>query len=305
MGAGASATSDGGGVSIEALLSETKRYTEADLRAVAGEKFSEAQATAFAAAADGEGTVDKAELMQLIEALVSAAPVSASAPAPASGAELGTTAMATTALAATLTASEPYDVIVVGGGPAGLAAATRAAILGRRCALIDAPYEPAFVSPTTGLDAFLGAPTGLFSKALRDTAKHVDISALRALGMDDDVIWTQVVAKCLQLATHNASHSLANLRSFKVDYVQGRATLAPAPSEEEAEAGGGGERLLEVSVEKADGPSISTLSTEHLLVCTGSSPMALPGVPFDNVRLFGTCGPPPQSTREHRREPGV
>ena len=280
MGAGASASSGDGGISIGALLSDSKRYNEADLRAVAGEKFSEAQAAAFAAAADDEGTVDKAGLMQLIEALVSADV------APASAAELGTTAMATTAMATTMTASEPYDVIVIGGGPAGVAAATRAAILGRRCALIDAPCMPAFVSPTTGLDAFLGAPTGLFSKALRDAGKHVDISALRALGMDDDVIWTQVVAKCLQLATHNATHSLANLRSFKVDYVQGRATLAPSEPSEEAEAGG--ERLLEVSVEKADDPSISTLSTEHLLVCTGSSPMALPGVPFDHIRLFGT-----------------
>lgn len=62
--------------------------------------------------------------------------------------------------------AKPYDVVVIGGGPAGVAAAQKAAFLGRRAILIDNAQ-----CPPNDLDLTFGAPTGLFSKALRDTAK--------------------------------------------------------------------------------------------------------------------------------------
>ena len=52
--------------------------------------------------------------------------------------------------------SRRYEVVVVGGGPAGVAGALRAAFLGRRALLVDAPYEPGFVDGRTGVDPFLG-----------------------------------------------------------------------------------------------------------------------------------------------------
>ena len=68
-----------------------------------------------------------------------------------------------------------YDVIVIGGGPVGCAAAQHAAFLGRSALLVD---DPKGLDPHA-LDLSFGGPTGLFSKALRDAAKSVDVEALR------------------------------------------------------------------------------------------------------------------------------
>ena len=79
-----------------------------------------------------------------------------------------------------------FEVIVIGGGPTGVTAALRAAYLGRKALLIDKCDEPVYVDPTTGVDRSFGAPTGLFSKALRDTAKHLDVTSLRSMGVADE-----------------------------------------------------------------------------------------------------------------------
>ena len=69
-----------------------------------------------------------------------------------------------------------YDVVVIGGGPVGVTAALRAAGQGRTAIVIDATPPAQF--------QFTG-PTGLFSKALRDTAKTLDIESLRAQQLDN------------------------------------------------------------------------------------------------------------------------
>src|SRR6056300_115900 len=79
-----------------------------------------------------------------------------------------------------------YDLVVIGGGPAGVAGAIKAAQMGRRAILIDKPKFDAGVLPN-GLDLFFGGPTGLFSKALRDSAKNTNVAAMRAQDMDSDV----------------------------------------------------------------------------------------------------------------------
>ena len=78
---------------------------------------------------------------------------------------------------------------MVGGGPAGVAGALKGAYLGKRVLLVD---KPKAAPAGGGLDPFFGGPTGLFSKALRDTAKHLDIATLRAMGVSDAVIWAAV-----------------------------------------------------------------------------------------------------------------
>ena len=66
---------------------------------------------------------------------------------------------------------DKYDLVVVGGGPVGVTAALRGASLGYDTILIDATPPRQF--------QFTG-PTGLFSKALRDSALRLDVPVLRS-----------------------------------------------------------------------------------------------------------------------------
>ena len=125
--------------------------------------------------------------------------------------------------------AKAYDVVIIGGGPAGVAAAQKAAFLGRRSLLVDsAPCAP------TALDVTLGAPTGLFSKALRDTAKSLDVDVLSRMGLDADIVWQQVLSSVTRLATNNAKTQMAMLSEFKIDYLRARAVLDP-PSDSAGE----------------------------------------------------------------------
>ena len=68
------------------------------------------------------------------------------------------------------TSAEPYDLIVIGSGPGGEAAAVRCAQLGRKVAIVE--KKTAF-----------GGPTGLTSKAVREAAKRI-VRAVDQIGGD-------------------------------------------------------------------------------------------------------------------------
>ena len=93
--------------------------------------------------------------------------------------------------------SQTYDLVVIGGGPAGVAGALKAAQLGKRAIVVD---KPKLAPVGGGLDFGFGGPTGLFSKELRDVGKTINIKALRKRSIDDDVIWQQIQNNCLALA---------------------------------------------------------------------------------------------------------
>jgi NAD(P) transhydrogenase len=161
-----------------------------------------------------------------------------------------------------------YDVVIIGGGPVGVAAATKSAVLGHRCIIVD---KPKATPMQNGLDVSFGGPTGLFSKALRDVGKHVDVPALQSMHLDDDVIWKQVNNSCLRLATLNASHQVNKLGNFKIDYLQACATVVSSTN---------------VLVNQGDGKDPAILQTDFVLVATGSKPMRPKEIPFDDFRIF-------------------
>eukprot|EP00986_Skeletonema_menzelii_P014052 scaffold8818_cov160-Skeletonema_menzelii.AAC.3 len=117
-----------------------------------------------------------------------------------------------------------YDLVVIGGGPAGVAGAIKAAQMGRRAIVIDKPKFDAGVLPN-GLDLFFGGPTGLFSKALRDLAKTTNVAAMRAQHMDSDVIWKQITNGIVKLAMRNSEGQCRTLARYGIDYLQGSAML--------------------------------------------------------------------------------
>jgi NAD(P) transhydrogenase len=161
-----------------------------------------------------------------------------------------------------------YDVVIIGGGPVGVAAAMKSAVLGHRCIIVDKPKATPLPN---GLDVSFGGPTGLFSKALRDVGKHVDVPSLQGMHLDDDVVWKQVSNSCLRLASANATHQVKKLEKFKIDYLQAAATVVNAQA---------------VLVNQGDGSDPSILQTDYVLVATGSKPMRPKEVPFDDYRIF-------------------
>jgi len=120
--------------------------------------------------------------------------------------------------------SKLYDLVVIGGGPAGVAGAVKAAQMGRRAILIDKPKFDEGVLPN-GLDIFFGGPTGLFSKALRDCATRTNVAAMKAQNMDSDVIWKQITNIVVRLAKRNAEGQCRLLARYGIDYLQGSAQL--------------------------------------------------------------------------------
>ena len=170
--------------------------------------------------------------------------------------------------------AKPFDLVVVGGGPAGVAGALKGAYLGKKVLLVD---KPKAVPEDGGLDFFFGGPTGLFSKALRDCAKAYDVVSLDTMGLDRDVIFKQVQNSCLKLARNNAQSSVEMLSKFKVSYLQGDATLVDTGAADEVE--------LTVKPHASPDETLQVRSSKVLL-CTGSYATQPPGIPFDTKRVL-------------------
>lgn len=110
---------------------------------------------------------------------------------------VGTAILPSTAIAAaaaSITSAQDisgktFDLAVIGAGPVGVSAALRAARHPylKNVVLIDAPRASGMLmDERTGEDLSLGGPTGLFSKALRDTGKRISVSSLKGMGLRDD-----------------------------------------------------------------------------------------------------------------------
>ena len=196
-----------------------------------------------------------------------------------------------------------YDLVVIGGGPAGVAGAIKAAQMGRRAIIIDKPKFEDGILPN-GLDLFFGGPTGLFSKALRDSAKSTNVSAMKAQNMDNDVIWKQITNSIVKLAMRNSEGQCKTLARYGIDYLQGSAQLLGEDDKTNVEAlkkfkddlddPKDGVRSIKVTnagvtdsyVGFVDGAEVVVTGTK-VLVATGSKSTRLPGIPFDQShRIF-------------------
>ena len=112
---------------------------------------------------------------------------------------------------------------------------------------------------------------------MRDCGKSLDIESLAAQGLDNDVIWLQIQNMCVRLASNNAEARLQELERFRVNYLQGEATLLPQEGSE-------GHKLLVKPVAGANDEI--TIETDNVLLCTGSFPTRMGNIPFDGSRIF-------------------
>lgn len=154
-----------------------------------------------------------------------------------------------------------FDMVVVGGGPAGEKGAAQAAYWGKRVALVDRGDR---------LGGTLAGPA-VASKALREAALYLTGFKRRevfgaGLALAPDIAFKKVRERAEQVVATMTSRVHDNLRRHGVTVVRGTARLQ-------------GDGALDV--QSPDGER-RTLNADVILLATGSRPMRPAGIPFDD-----------------------
>ena len=122
-------------------------------------------------------------------------------------------------------------------------------------------------------DLSIGGPTGLFSKALRDTGKRIKVSTLRGMGLREDSVWNEILSSCVDMASSNAQDVFRQLDMVGVEYMEGLAQF-----EDSGET--------DTLVVKEECGREREIVADKILLATGSKPFHPPGIPFDGRRIF-------------------
>jgi dihydrolipoamide dehydrogenase len=157
-----------------------------------------------------------------------------------------------------------YDLVVIGGGPAGYAAAIRAGQLGKKVACIEAERAGGTCLnwgciPTKAL---------LKSAELYRGLQKVEAFGLRAKEVGFD--FGRVMERSRTVAGQMAKGVEFLFRKNKVEYVVGRG-MVTVPG------------MVEVTAGAHQG---KFFKTKHVLLATGCQPRQLPGVPVDGRRVM-------------------
>lgn len=163
-------------------------------------------------------------------------------------------------------ASDQFDVVVLGGGPAGSAAACRLSFYGLSVALVEPNQR-------------FGAPTGVTSKCLREAA--LEFVGRRTTG-PPEVEWSEVLALRERILTHEAARVRTTLDAYGVTIVRGWGRLGDGLSARPNRA----DEPIEVTVDRAEDGGRQVLRTRYLVIATGSSAQRLPGIPYDGRLIF-------------------
>ena len=170
---------------------------------------------------------------------------------------------------------DSYDLVVIGGGPVGVTAALRGASLGYNSILIDAtpPRQYQFTGPT-----------GLFSKALRDSALRLDVPVLRSMGISDIAIWAQINEFVQQILRKSGENNMNALSLNRVPHLRGLGSLRKCASgraryEQEMGEGSFPAAQCEVEVSFTGGRADKVvLKSQNVLVATGSKAVRLQSI---------------------------
>jgi len=163
-----------------------------------------------------------------------------------------------------------YDLIVIGGGPAGYVGAIRAAQLGKKVVCIE-------VERAGGTCLNWGCiPTKALLKSaeIKQLLGHVGDYGLSVEG-EVKFDFSKVMSRSRGVSDKMAGGIEYLFKSKKVDYVVGRAQIqAPADG-----------AIKKVVVKDANGKE-TTLTGKAVLVATGAKARHLPGVPVDGEKVF-------------------
>lgn len=159
--------------------------------------------------------------------------------------------------------AEPFDLVVLGSGPAGEKAAAKAAYFGKRVAIVE----------RSGLSVGGVAVTQLGmipTKTLREAALYLTGFRKRdiygaSVEIEPSVLHSQLRARTDEVSSAMSRAVQGNLDRHNIELVEGVASLLP-------------DRRVVVR----NGDAVRTFQAEAVLVATGSRPYHPPGIPFDD-----------------------
>jgi len=160
-----------------------------------------------------------------------------------------------------------YDLVVIGGGPAGYVGAIRAAQLGKKVACVE-------------MDRAGGTCLNWGCIPTKSLLKNAEIYQMLqhkadAFGLKFDNLsfdWSKVVGRSRSVADKLAGGIEFLFKKNKVDYIRGKASLA-----------GNGQ----VEVTANDG-SKSTVEGDNILISTGCVSRPMPNLPFNGTSVIGS-----------------
>ncbi|HEX3135706.1 MAG TPA: Si-specific NAD(P)(+) transhydrogenase [Planctomycetota bacterium] len=162
-------------------------------------------------------------------------------------------------------ASDTYDLVVIGSGPAGSSGALSASFFGKRVALIERAKAVGGAGINTGT---------IPSKALRESALMLSGSrARKLLGVNVSLKHETTIAELAYLSEH-VQHALrvqteVRLHNRHAKLVRGDGSFVDSHT---------------IQVKDPDG-SVKQLRGERILIATGSSPVRPPEFPFEHPRV--------------------
>jgi dihydrolipoamide dehydrogenase len=165
----------------------------------------------------------------------------------------------------------PADVVVLGGGPGGYVAAIRAAQLGLSTVCVE-------------MDRTLGGTcvnVGCIpSKALLDSSHHYEFAAHSAkthgIGVGQLTIDVATMLKRKDDVVGQNTNGLEFLfKKNKITWAKGRGVLRTGNV---------------VDVERTDGSGATSYQAKHVIIATGSVPVELPFLRFDEERILSNVG---------------
>src|SRR5271154_3384193 len=159
-----------------------------------------------------------------------------------------------------------YDLVVIGGGPAGEKGATQAAYFGKKVALVERATQFGGAIINTGT---------LPNKTLRESALYFSGLKQRGLyGVDYSLREGLTVQDFMhhkdEIVQEESSQVRRNLAAHSVDIFSGVAEFEDAKT---------------LAVRPALGDS-ARISGDVFLIATGSTPHRAPEIPFDDKQIF-------------------
>ncbi len=160
-----------------------------------------------------------------------------------------------------------YDLIVIGGGPAGYVGAIRAAQLGKRVVCVERERVGGTCLNWGCIPTKALLKNGEVYNTINKRAAEFGISA-EGLSVD----WEAVIARSRQISDRLSAGIAFLFKKNKIESVTGEARI-PAPGK--------------VEVTAADG-TVTTLEASQILIATGARTREVPVFPFNGRTIIGS-----------------